>query len=183
MMSGRPCERAVQLAAWVEEGARDLLRQAALGELGNDLGATAEETLIVTGLAEGDAQITVSAEEAPAEPAPEDDLSIEIHEPELSAELRLPVDEPPEDEYMEQETRIMEPIPAEDEIKITATPWLEEISDSHPGDSLEWPTDSDRDIQHRERIDTPRVRHLFPVPDSDWEVEHLEFEYSRNRAS
>ena len=29
------------------------------------------------------------------------------------------------------------------------------------------------------RIDTPRVRHLFPVPeDADWEVSHLEFEYS-----
>ena len=83
---------------------------------------------------------------------------------------------------MEQETRIMEPIPAEDEIRITHTPWLEEVSESHPGDSLEWPAASDRDIQHRERIDTPRVRHLFPVPeDADWEVSHLEFEYSRNR--
>ena len=100
-----------------------------------------------------------------------------------SAELQLPVDELPEEEYVEQETRIMEPIPAEDEIRITATPWLEEVSDHAPGDSLEWPADSDRDIQHRERIDTPRVRHLFPVPeDADWEVSHLEFEYSRNRA-
>ncbi|MDX6595198.1 MAG: hypothetical protein QOI72_580, partial [Solirubrobacterales bacterium] len=27
-------------------------------------------------------------------------------------------------------------------------------------------------------IDTPRVRHLFPVPDdADWEVSHLEFDY------
>ena len=85
---------------------------------------------------------------------------------------------------MEQETRIMEPIPAEDEIKITATPWLEEVSDARRGDSLEWPADSDRDIQHRERIDTPRVRHLFPVPeDADWEVSHLEFEYTAATAS
>ena len=82
---------------------------------------------------------------------------------------------------MDQETRIMEPVPAEDEIKITATPWLDEVSDARRGDSLEWPAPpSDRDIQHRERIDTPRVRHLFPVPDSDWEVSHLEFEYDRN---
>lgn len=181
MMNGRPFERAVELATWVEEGARDLLRQAALGELGNDLGATADETLIVTGLAEGDAQITVSAEETPPEPEAEVP-AIEVYRPEPPADLQLPVDELPEEEYVEQETRIMEPIPAEDEIRITATPWLEEISDSHPGGSLEWPVDSDRDIQHRERIDTPRVRHLFPVPDSDWEVEHLEFEYSRNRA-
>jgi hypothetical protein len=79
---------------------------------------------------------------------------------------------------MEQETRIMEPIPAEDEIKITATPWLEEVSEDRRGDSLEWPAASERDIEHRERIDTPRVRHLFPVPeDADWEVSHLEFDY------
>lgn len=183
MMNGRPFERGFELAAWVEEGARDLLRQAALGELGNDLSATADETLIVTGLAEGDAEITVSAEPA-GDPAPEvEEMPIEVYRPEPPAELQLPADELPEEDYVEQETRIMEPIPAEDEIKITATPWLEEVSDSHSADSLEWPANSDRDIQHRERIDTPRVRHLFPVPeDADWEVSHLEFEYSRNRA-
>ena len=78
---------------------------------------------------------------------------------------------------MEQETRIMEPVPAEDEITITATPWLDEVAEGRPGDSLEWPADHDRDLQHRERIDTPRVRHLFPVPDADWEVSHLEYEH------
>ena len=202
MMNGLPIERAVELATWMEEGTRRLLRQAALGELGNDLSATADEALIVNGLEAGDAEITVSVqEEAPAEieepPSQIDELEPELEaapefkviarpepiaEPEPSAELQLPVDELPEEEYVEQETRIMEPVPAEDEIRITATPWLEEVADSRPGDSLEWPAASDRDIQHRERIDTPRVRHLFPVPDSDWDVEHLEFEYSRNRA-
>ena len=194
MMNGRPIERAVEFATWTEEGVRNLLRQAALGELGNDLSTVADETLIVNGLAEGDAQITVSESFEP-EPEIEDlpephaeEIRIEavepkrLAEPEPSAELQLPVDELPEEEYVEQETRIMEPIPAEDEIKITATPWLEEVTGSH-GDSIEWPADSDRDIQHRERVDTPRVRHLFPVPeDADWEVSHLEFEYSRHRA-
>lgn len=76
----------------------------------------------------------------------------------------------------------MEPVPAADEIRITATPWLEEVSDTR-GETIDWPADSDRDIQHREKIDTPRVRHLFPVPeDADWEVSHLEFEYSRQRS-
>jgi hypothetical protein len=173
MMNGRPVESAVGLATWTEEGVRRLLRQAALGELGNDLSAAADETLIVDGLEAGDAEITVSVASEP------------LAEPEPSDELQLPVDELPdyEEEYVDQETRIMEPIPAEDEIKITATPWLEEVSESRPGDSLEWPAASDRDIHHRERIDTPRVRHLFPVPDSDWEIEHLEFEYSRKNAS
>jgi hypothetical protein len=187
MMNGLPMERAAELATWMEEGTRRLLREAALGELGNDLSTTADETLIVNGLEAGDAEITVSVQEPAPEtnfvPEPEaEEISIEAIEPEPSAELQLPVDELPEEEYVEQETRIMEPVPAEEEIKITATPWLEEVSDSRPGDSLEWPAASDRDIQHRERIDTPRVRHLFPVPDSDWDVEHLEFEYSRNRA-
>jgi hypothetical protein len=202
MMNGRPVERAVALAAWMEEGTRRLLREAALGELGNDLSTVADETLIVDGLAEGDAQISVSvaeelvleeeplAEEPPVIPEPEDEeISIEAFQPEPgafapepSAELQLPDDELPEEEYVEQETRIMEPVPAEDEIRITATPWLEEVSDPRGGDTIQWPADSDRDIQHREKVDTPRVRHLFPVPeDADWEVSHLEFEYSRNR--
>ena len=199
MMNGRPVERAVELATWTEEGVRGLLRQAALGELGNDLSTVADETLIVNGLAEGDAQITVSESFEPepeieAEPEPEietdfapepevGEISIEAIEPEPSAELRLPFDELPEEEDVEQETRIMEPVPAEDEIRITATPWLEEVSDPRGGDTIQWPADAERDLQHRERVDTPRVRHLFPVPDSDWEVEHLEFEYSRNRVS
>jgi hypothetical protein len=200
MMNGRPVERAVALATWMEEGTRRLLREAALGELGNDLSTVADETLIVDGLAEGDAQISVSvaeelvieeepfAEEPSIVPEPEDEeISIEAFEPgseafdpEPSAELQLPVEELPEEEYVEQETRIMEPVPAEDEIRITATPWLEEVSDPRGGDTIQWPADSDRDIQHREKVDTPRVRHLFPVPeDADWEVSHLEFEYSR----
>jgi hypothetical protein len=198
MMNGRPVERAVELAGWTEEGVRDLLRQAALGELGNDLSTVADETLIVNGLAEGDAQITVSESFEP-EPEPEieieaeidfapdpeeGEISIEAIEPEPSAELRLPVDELPEEEDVEQETRIMEPVPAEDEIRITATPWLEEVSDPRGGDTIQWPADAERDLQHREKIDTPRVRHLFPVPeDADWEVSHLEFEYSRNSVS
>jgi hypothetical protein len=185
MMNGLPIDRAVELATWMEEGTRKLLREAALGELGNDLSTTADETLIVTGLESGDAEITVSAPDLDEEPEfrviaqPEP-----LGEPEPSAELQLPVDElPEEDEYVDQETRIMEPVPAEDEIRITATPWLEEVSDPGAGETIDWPADSGRDIQHRERIDTPRVRHLFPVPeDADWEVSHLEFEYSRNRA-
>lgn len=177
LMTGRSTERAIELAAWAEESARGLLRRAALGELGTDLSATADETLLASGLAEGDAEITVSVQEPPApepEPAPP--------EPEPSPELHLPLEKTEEDP-MEQETRIMEPIPAEDEIKITATPWLEEVSEGRSGDSIEWPADDDRDLQHRERIDTPRVRHLFPVPDSDWEVRDLEYSHYRGSAS
>jgi hypothetical protein len=165
LMNGRTGERAIELAVWAEEGVRRLLRQAALGELGSDLSATADETLIATGLEAGDAEIAISVIDAAEPPAAE----IRIEE--------LPPSEPTEEEYVEQQTRIMEPIPAEDEIRITATPWLDEVSEGRPGDSLEWPAGNDRDLQHRERIDTPRVRHLFPVPDADWDVSHLEYEH------
>ncbi len=198
LMNGRSLEGATELAAWTEEGVRRLLREAALGELGNDLSTTADETLINTGLDAGDSEITVSvAVEAEPFPDPtphmsaaegEDMGGIDVTSPSFGADHDLILSGPNEgspnhtngEEDM-QETRIMEPIPAPDEIRITATPWLEEVSEGSSGDSLEWPAaDVERDLQHRERIDTPRVRHLFPVPeDADWEVSHLEFEYSR----
>jgi hypothetical protein len=183
LMNGRSLENAVQLAGWAEDGVRRLLLQAALGELGNDLSATADETLIATGLEAGDAEIAVTAEPEPEAASAEPEQLVEPPS-EIRVEQLPPPVVPPEpiesteESHMEQETRIMEPVPAEDEIRITATPWLDEVSDERRGDSLEWPAADERDIQHRERIDTPRVRHLFPVPeDADWEVSHLEFEY------
>jgi hypothetical protein len=214
LMNGRMLDHAIELATWIEDGARRLLRQAALGELGSDLSTTADETLITTGLEAGDAEITVfaaeddfevedlsgapgrEAEDVPvdefkvveareltadspeedAEPAP-NDLASDLRE----AESYLDDDADLEEEDEPMETRILEPIPAPGEIKVTATHWLDEVDEEEAGHghSLEWPAAEERDLQHRERIDTPRVRHLFPVPDSNWDVSHLEFEYSR----
>jgi hypothetical protein len=189
LMNGRPLDEAVELANWTEESVRRLMRLAALGELGKDLSATADETLIATGLEAGDAEIAISVGELVSE----EEEAIEVPEPTSAAGLAIervpdPVAElQAQEELFEedemQETRIMEPIPIEGEIRVTATPWLDEVSEARPGDSLEWPADASREVQRRERIDTPRVRHLFPVPDSDWEVSHLEFEYSRRDAS
>jgi hypothetical protein len=200
LMNGRMLDHAIELATWIEDGARRLLRQAALGELGNDLSTTADETLIATGLEAGDAEITVYAEEdseveeAPgtpgreAEDVPVDEFRVveapaaEEAPSDLAADLAEAEsyldDEPALEEDDERmETRILEPIPAPGEIKVTATHWLDEV-DQERGHSLEWPApEEERDLQHREKIDTPRVRHLFPVPDSDWEVSHLEFEH------
>jgi hypothetical protein len=196
LMHGRTLDRAIELATWMEDGARRLLRQAALGELGADLSTIADETLITSGLEAGDAEITVFAQDDfpeldvevadlrdVAEPAAEEFRIVEAPEPVVDegpggdireAETYLGDElEPEEDEGMD--TRIMEPIPAEGEIKVTATHWLDEVSEEQRGNSLEWPVHEDRDLQHRERIDTPRVRHLFPVPDADWDVSHLEF--------
>jgi hypothetical protein len=192
LMNGRTLDRAIELATWLEDGARRLLRMAALGELGNDLSATADETLIATGLEAGDAEITVYAAEdfeeveEPAEEyeePPAEEFRV-IEAPELAAPE--PTVEPEPDFHEEEdepvETRILEPIPAEGEITVTATHWLDEV-DEERGHSLEWPAAEERDLQHRERIDTPRVRHLFPVPDSDWEVSHLEFDHYGKRGA
>ena len=69
LMSGGPAAGTPELAAWVEEGVREILRQAALGEISTDLGAAADDSLIALGLAEGDAEITVSAS-TPRPPEP-----------------------------------------------------------------------------------------------------------------
>jgi len=146
----------VELAAWVEDSVRRILREAALGELGADLNEAADETLIATGLDGGDASIAVS-EEVEEEPMTEEE-----HE-------------------MSQDTRILEPVPAEDEIRITARDWLEEVEEDTAIEveesTLEFPA-VEGDVEHRERIDTPRVRHLFPVPeDADWEVKELKYDH------
>ncbi len=193
LMNGRPAAGAAELAAWAEEGVRLLLRQAALGELGTDLSTAADETILASGLEAGDAAIAISIGDSPAPPqiphmpaaAGEGMGGIDSSSPSSGRDHDLILSRPDEgpdhlsnQEEPMQETRIMEPIPAEDEIKITATPWLDEVEDEGEGRgrSLEWPAVPDRDLQHRERVDTPRVRHLFPVPeDADWEVRELDY--------
>jgi hypothetical protein len=191
LMNGKAADGAIELASWTEHASRRLLRNAALGELGDDLSSAADESLIASGLETGAAEISLTATDLPDPVAPlfeADELADE--EPlDRALPTQLPVEpdpaEPSQEENMEQETRILEPIPAEDEIKITATHWLDEVSDEDEeigGVSLEWPAlDAEiqaveGDVQHRERIDTPRVRHLFPVPDADWEVRDLDYD-------
>jgi hypothetical protein len=223
LMHGSTLDRAIELATWIEDGARRLLRKAALGELGPDLSTIADETLIATGLDAGDAEITVFAQDdfpdveatfadeegdestsfAVIEQTPVEEFKVvefptakeATPEPEAEAEdgqifdgfaddirdAELYLGDEPRLEHEDEDTdtRIMEPIPAPGEIKVTATAWLDEVSEEQRGNSLEWPAQEDRDLQHRERIDTPRVRHLFPVPDANWDLSHPEFDYKR----
>ena len=56
--------------------------------------------------------------------------------------------------------------------------WLGDVERTD-GATLEWPAaEIDEPAPgERERIDTPRVRHLFPVPeDADWEVRELDYD-------
>jgi hypothetical protein len=199
LMNGTPTKGGQQLAAWIEDGARRMLRDAALGELGTDLTTAADETLIATGLEGGDVDITVSAVDSsgpdlqfPPEmpgreaedisvvrmtsPSPDDDRNLipseEGEGPSYNANLA-------EEDPMDDDTRIMEPVPAEDEIRITATNWLDEVSVEKG--TMEWTAAQSDGIGDRERMDTPRVRHLFPVPeDADWEVRELNYDHYRN---
>jgi hypothetical protein len=160
-MSGAPAENAAELANWVEDCVRRILREAALGELGADLNEAADETLIATGLDSGDVEVAVSVQDAPGMPGREAE--------------DMPVDRDEEEYDMNQDTRILEPVPAEDEIRITATDWLDEVEVDES--TLDFPA-VDAHIEERERIDTPRVRHLFPVPeDADWEVRELKYDH------
>jgi hypothetical protein len=184
LMNGTPSLPGLATAAWVEEGVRRILRETALGALSTDLNQAADETLIASGLEGGDVEIAVSEEIAAAEEivvsrqvTSAEDAPATSFVPPSTPESEL---ESPEEEHtdMDQETRVLEPIPAEGEIRITATPWLEEVD--APDSTLDFPA-IEGDVQHRERIDTPRVRHLFPVPeDADWEVRELK--YDRRRA-
>jgi hypothetical protein len=158
LMHGGGAKHGLELAGWVEESLRRMLREAALGELGSDISTAADETLIATGLDAGDGAIVGTTSEWEIPDTGEVEVTVAQHH-----------------EHQDQETRIMEPIPGEDEIKITATPWLDEVAEDRG--SIEWAA-ADSDLQHRERIDTPRVRHLFPVPeDADWEVRELKYDH------
>jgi hypothetical protein len=182
-MSGASFEGAAELAGWVEENVRRILREAAMGEIGADLNEAADETLIATGLEAGDGAVAAATQADVPEPEP-------LFEPEPTAEPAADIDPTPvwsksdarhnepimeEERHMEdQDTRILEPVPAEDEIRIVATNWLDEVGVSDR--TLDFPA-VEGDPTHRERIDTPTVRHLFPVPeDAEWEVRELKYD-------
>jgi hypothetical protein len=185
LMNGASSTPGLAIAGWIEEGVRRILRQTALGELSADLNTVADESLIAGGLGAGDTEIAVAEEIAEPEeivvpdeiPAAEE-ITVSRETPRFEQPAAHNF-EPPEEEYdMSQETRILEPIPDEGEIRITATPWLEEV-DAPEHSTLDFPV-IEGDVQHRERIDTPRVRHLFPVPDdADWEVRELKYDHYR----
>jgi hypothetical protein len=191
-MAGVPAAGDAELAAWVEGSVRRILRDAALGDLGADLNEAADETLIATGLHTGDAEIAVSVQDPPGMPGREaEDMPVDEkaqHSPGPDRSLTLsgpgegPADhaESPQEEHdMNQDTRVLEPVPAEDEIRITATDWLDEVEVEES--TLDFPA-IEGDVAHRERIDTPRVRHLFPVPeDADWEVKELRYDHYDHR--
>lgn len=193
LMNGVATKGGLELAAWVEEGTRRILRDAALGELGADLNTAADETLIATGLDAGDGSIvgTASEWETPdtgeveinvARPQEPHDEDTRIMEP-VPEEGEIRIVEPLASEKEESspvDFGFEEPVPAGDEIRITATNWLDEVAVEEG--TMEW-TAAEGDVGNRERVDTPRVRHLFPVPeDADWDVRELNYDHYNHNA-
>jgi hypothetical protein len=223
--SGIDTGTAIGLAVWIEEGLRGILRRAALGELGGELGVAADETLISSGLSAGEgleeiddwglpeptflddgAADAVQITRNPAAPgreaeeaagsysAPATNPITRILEP-IPAEpdeIRVrALHEPPQEalEEAEEAEEEAEPTPEErdwgfdqDDEKESLMPkrdWLSEVS-REERTTLEWPVSDGPDPRERERIDTPRVRHLFQVPeDAEWEVRELEYDRRR----
>ena len=225
---------AIGAALWLEDVLRGILRDGALGLHGLDVSAAADEILVARGLQAGEPRSLL------------DEVAQDLPDPSRSEEEQMTTpgnfrreDEwsRREDEWREPEpsagedesrTHLLEPVPGEDEIRITARrgepvapegddlyeeyedlkramperparadrfaggesaadeasgekDWFSEAPGS--GATLEWPAaEITRREPEREPIDTPRVRHLFPVPEDseDWSVPELDY---RRRSS
>jgi hypothetical protein len=190
-------------AAWLEEALRAILRSAALGAHGADIGAAADETLIAAGLIAGEvseeqmgsgAEWDLVADDDDFEDANgEEEIRVtderdEMLESEARAasgeEIRViaavQADDAPVAEEQAEAERDEEPVPQADgdEQGTVGRDWLGDVERAD-GATLEWPAaEIDEPAPgERERIDTPRVRHLFPVPeDADWEVRELNYD-------
>jgi hypothetical protein len=84
MMGGREFDLGIAtgLAVWVEDAARAIVRGAALGEHGSDVAASADESLVATGLEAGEGSVEQMGEIDEWEP-PTQEESIEDEPPEV----------------------------------------------------------------------------------------------------
>ena len=219
LIAGRSAEdgAADEDADWLEQGLRAILRDAALGEHGADLGASADENLIAAGLIAGEVseeQLGSSAEwdlvgEDENDANGEEEIRVTDHRDDLlereararsGEEIRVTAGAGAEhdSERGDEPAGGDEGLPAEpdgsefeevqaargeeaDEHTVIDRDWLGEVERADSA-TLEWPAAAaDAPAPgERERIDTPRVRHLFPVPeDADWEVRELNYDRRR----
>jgi hypothetical protein len=198
---GEDAGTALGLAVWIEDGVRALVRDAALGALRENLAEAADEALIRSGLETGEAAaeqrggtaewdaVPESPEHAEAleegrpleEGQPEERTRILEPAPETEDEIRITawtraVSEGESTDDVEEDDDAVEPEPEQkQETEMSGRDWLSEVGRDA---TLEWPASKEeRRPQDRERIDSPRVRHLFPVPDdADWEIGELEYD-------
>jgi hypothetical protein len=199
--SSNEVEGALGTATWVEEALRSILRDAVRGALGTSVRGAADEALVASGLEAGEGSAEQMGATAEWEmPDPEEGLGDrdefdeeglgdrdQFDEEPLSDEIHIhardesgdgeeadsgadPGAEDDPDEAESQETQVIEAVSGD---------WLSEVSPD-ARETLEWPASAGR-TEH-DRVDTARVRHLFPVPDdTDWNVGELD--YSRDKAT
>jgi hypothetical protein len=200
-------EGTLAIATWVEEALRAVLRETVRGNLGAASRDTADEVLVAAAVSKGEGSGDQMGETAEWEAVPVfvdvgGEEEAELMEEELTAEgeaseIRVYAASDSADAesiVLEQENGYTEENESEDETDYehehdhehseeqsvigTGVDWLSEIEHEDRA-TLEWPSVEGRG--DRERVETPRVRHLFPVPDdTDWDVGELE--YSRDKA-
>jgi hypothetical protein len=108
MMGGQEFDlgAATGLAAWVEDAARSIVRGAALGEHGSDVAASADESLVATGLEAGEGSVEQMGDDSewdpPTSEEPVEDETGEIVVPEPE-EIRISAAERTEPEQVEDD--------------------------------------------------------------------------------
>ncbi len=164
---GTDPDESLALASWLEVTVRSILRDAALGEICGDVRQATEGALISAGLEAGEESAGQRGDSA------EWELPVGAM-PEESDEIRVTAWTDIEAREGNREAE------GEEEGEMINRDWLSEVSRDA---TLEWPAaEHRRPPREREPIDTPRVRHLFPVPeDADWEVSELEYGRRRSR--
>ena len=202
MMSGGDVDlgTATGISAWAEDATRSIVRGAALGEHGSDVAASADETLVATGLEAGDGSVDQMGEADEWDPPTEDiritatrDADSEQPGPQQGGHHR---DTPGREAEDVSRIDLGDDYEDEEESVTTSTAhdWLSEVSDAVDGETMDWPApvrESSGELpewrqgaEDEEPLTEPRVRHLFPAPeDSDWEIGELDYDRSQTRVS
>ena len=167
MMAGEDYEigSATELASWIENATRAIVRGAALGEHGSDVAASADESLVASGLEAGEGSVEQMGEidewEPPVPKTAEDETS-EVAVPDPEA-IRIIATQKREEkrergyedgiyfeaaqqsdgtDQVDEADEAEQPTANDDEettVKTSTQPdWLSEVSEAG-GDTLEWP--------------------------------------------
>jgi hypothetical protein len=203
MMAGLQIDlgSAMGLAAWLEDAARAIVRGAALGEHGSDIAASADENLVAAGLEAGEGSVEKMGDTTEwgipvIEDSGEADEGQDLIFREPREGIRIRAGERPDAEEYSADGEDTDDHEHEEATVSTPTErdWLSEVSQADRGETLEWPAPvRERAREQREwrqeselqdPLETPRGRHLFPVPDdTDWEIGELDYDRSSARVS
>jgi len=178
LMAGRQLDvgSALGLAAWLEDGARAILREAALGMLGAEIGAAADEALITAGMqaGEGSPDQMGSTDEWDAIPEPEPEQGLEpylepaetvLGQEEETQEIRVVRTNPEpmsEDEFTsEEEFTSEDELGSDEELRTDESGWAETDQEAPVTQTSE--RDWLAEVSREERVETLE----WPAPSGD----------------